>query len=118
VDRNGTVVWTAPYWKPKDVERLGTGDGSTGGQSAESLNLNSRIAQSNEDSKSKGPVQTLVSEIVSLLPYDTITVLLGLFPRWMSVRSIAASTVFITVSISWVTVEGLWRLEVLGDGNA
>ena len=118
VNRNGTVVWTAPYWKPKDVERLGTGDGSTRGQSAESLNLTSKIANSSEDAKSRGPVQTLVREIVRLLPYETITVLLGLFPRWMSVLSIVASAVFISVSISWATVEGLWRLEVIGDGDA
>jgi len=125
---NGSVVWSVPLAHPYDVERLGTGEGSTGGQSATSLNLTSASASSAGESdgsdSSSGSAVDFPSLSDFLPDFDDLLetvlpnwVVNGLFyvsPIWMGDRGYWAVALGLGVLLVWPIVELRWRFPNVG----
>ena len=83
VDQSGDIVWAADFGFPYDVERLGTGDESTGGQSATELGLQSRSPNASE--------QSAVDQAVSQAPPSLVNGVAYLLPGWVGRIEILAA---------------------------
>ena len=106
VNESGDVVWQISGISNYDVERLGTGDESSGGYSARELNLSSRTIQvSSQSSASDRNSLSLASLrktgydlIKSILPSKLVNALLFTVP-WMSMSSVLALIFDATASV-------------------
>lgn len=106
----GTVVWQVEIIAPYEAERLGSGDESTGGLSAEQARLTSRRAQ-NGDNGSNPLVNAFIT-LSDLLPNVIVNGLLWVVPPWMRARDIVAAGIGIAGLISLGFVEVYWRYKV------
>ncbi|ERG92398.1 MAG: arylsulfotransferase (ASST) [Haloquadratum walsbyi J07HQW1] len=90
INKSGDIVWQITGVSNYEAERLGTGDESSGGSSAATLNLISQGQRSEQSSR----VQSIVTEIKkflrSLLPAKVINAALIVLPSWMSPQSVGA----------------------------
>lgn len=109
VDQTGDVVWSVPSSKPYDVERLGTGDESTGGPSATAANLSSHAGPS-----SSGGILVVVSEQLNdALPAFAFNSLLYVLPRWMTPVDLTLVWIALGTLLVWSGAEIWWRRDSL-----
>jgi len=115
---NGSVVWSVDIAHPYDVERLGTGEDSAGGRSADSLGLESRTGGDRADASGGGG--GVVDWLADLLPdvsdlLETVFpnwVLNGIFyvsPIWMGSAQYLALAVILVGLVAWPLTELRWR---------
>ncbi|WP_435152577.1 arylsulfotransferase family protein [Haladaptatus sp. DFWS20] len=123
VDKSGEVVWSVELHFPYDAERLGTGDESAGGESAQRAGLGGREAISGTDDdakpgdqKSTGSGVTLldlggqaIDAVEEAIPEMVLNAVLYALPGWADVDDVFALVVLLGVLTSWGTVEAYWR---------
>jgi hypothetical protein len=102
VDIEGQVVWSLPFYAGMDAERFGTGDGSTGGPSADRAGLEPR----NDDAASVGNARGSAGRGV---PAVLIRVVAILNPPWLSFQAVLGLGAITTVMTVWVGLEWWWR---------
>ncbi|MFC7138547.1 aryl-sulfate sulfotransferase [Halosimplex aquaticum] len=100
VNESGDVVWQIDSKSVYDAERLGTGDESTGGESAKSLGLQS-VSVSRSESK------TLSQTVRSVLPQEITGAVGFVKPIWMSFFDVVVSVGILGLALSWAGME-LW----------
>ncbi|MGQ4554351.1 arylsulfotransferase (asst) [Halobellus sp. GM3] len=89
IDRTGEIVWSATVGFPYESERLGTGDESSGGQSAAALGLSSR----SPDADAAG-----WSRLEAALPPKVVNGVAYLFPRWVGwIEGLAVLTLLVAL---------------------
>ncbi|MEF8915076.1 aryl-sulfate sulfotransferase [Natronomonas sp.] len=112
VDESGDVVWQVPVSHPYDVERLGTGDESSGGESAQSLGLESRTA---DDAATDGfsPLAPLAAAVHAVVPHRVINGVLYVGPAWMGRVEFFAVGVGALVALGWLGAEIRWRFPAI-----
>lgn len=115
VTPSGDIGWEVPVTMPYDVERLETGDESTGGQSAAELELESQRSEI-DSSNGMSPLGYLSELIEFILPHRVFNGILYAAPAWMGRPQFAAAIVGILTTITWGGVEIRWRLDSLGIG--
>jgi len=126
---NGSVVWSVPLAHPYDVERLGTGEGSAGGESASRLGLASRTDRGGDDrSGGPGALDRLTGALEGLFPSWVLNGLFYVAPVWMGRVQFFAAGLGIVVAVVWSVAEFRWRFSDVGlrlpvyrradDGNA
>ena len=99
IDENGTVVWSIDMGFPYEAERLGTGDESTGGPSAASAGLPSRVPDASN--------RSAVGSVAAQAPPSLVNGIAYLLPGWVgSIELLAALGLVIVVPL-WAVVE--WR---------
>lgn len=112
VNETGDVVWKISTSRIYDVERLGTGDESSGGQSAEALTLQSRTVNSNDESDtSDGPgvLARVESQVRKVVPSILINSVAFVLPVWLDLFELLALVVIVFGSIAWGYLELRWR---------
>lgn len=117
INKSGSIVWSVDYYQPYDVERLGTGDESSGGPSATSLNLTSKMVSSNgqdghdhiHESKS---VWTRIKDFVksTILPSRLKNAIQFVLPVWMDFEEVFAFVILVSAAIGW----GIFEILVKG----
>ena len=108
VDPAGEVVWSVPVSHPYDTERLGTGQESTGGESAEQLGLESRTAVTTAGN-TRGPLSLASGAVKSLAPSRVVNAGIYVAPTWMGRPQFFAAGIGVFVGIAWITLELRWR---------
>ncbi|WP_053948258.1 arylsulfotransferase family protein [Halolamina sediminis] len=101
VDREGEIVWSADVGFPYESERLGTGDESTGGESAASLGLPSHEPAPENAS--------LFDRVQNALPPAIANAISYAFPRWVGLLEGSAIVVLLGSLLRWATLEYCWR---------
>jgi len=118
VGQNGDVVWQVPVTHPYDVERLGTGGGSAGGESAQRRGLPSQTAEGAGGFDEGGggfDVFALPAALVHwLVPSQVVNGVLYVAPIWMKRAQFAALALGVLTAVAWVALEVRWRLPPLG----
>ncbi|WP_158056567.1 arylsulfotransferase family protein [Halorussus halophilus] len=98
VNESGDVVWSIDFYSPYEVERLGTGDESAGGPSAERANLTSQRV-----SGDSGDTETTV--VAGVKPQKLLNGLSYMLPVWMGVTDAFVAAMLALTAIVWVIVE-------------
>jgi hypothetical protein len=110
VGHDGDIVWQVPMTHPYDVERLGTGDESAGGESARSLGLESRTAESPADTESGfDPLAALSAAVHAVVPHRVVNGVLYVGPAWMGRPEFFAVGIGAIVGLGWLGAELSWR---------
>jgi len=115
VTPEGEVAWSVPMTMPYDVERLETGDESTGGESARELGLESRTAGGGSEG-GFNPLGVLSAAVQAVLPHRVFNAILFVAPVWMDRPEFAAATVGVLAGLAWVGAELRWRFDTRGFG--
>ncbi len=104
---NGSIVWSVPVTHPYDVERLGTGPGSTGGQTATHLNLTS---QTGHQTTRTGfdPFASITAGVKAVFPPWFVNGIIYLSPVWMGRPQFFAVACGFLTAILWSAVELRW----------
>ncbi len=120
---NGSIVWSVPLSHPYDAERLGTGVGSDGGESAARLGLENRTGGEADGGgdDGDGPLRELVSDVLvtvsafvtGLLPHRVVNAAIYVAPVWMGRPQFVAAGVVAAVGLAWPLTELRWRLPPL-----
>ncbi|WP_435359235.1 arylsulfotransferase family protein [Haloarchaeobius sp. DFWS5] len=126
VDQNGNIVWSVDIAFPYESERLGTGDESTGGQSMQSLNGESRTEDDSDGNVSasagniagasansgtggeSGVFASIWGGIKDVMPSKVSQAVSYVKPLWMGPAEILASLLAIVVLLVWVPLELYW----------
>ncbi|MFW6003469.1 MAG: arylsulfotransferase (asst) [Halanaeroarchaeum sp.] len=96
IDEESEIVWSADVGFPYESERLGTGDESSGGESAARLDLPSRTV--GDDGEAVGLYARYVpSDVQNLIAYA--------FPRWVGPLEFVSVLVFLAATLSWAAFE-------------
>ena len=117
---NGSVVWSVELAHPYDAERLGTGEGSSGGQSAQRANLTARSASVGEragDSSAKSDRDAVVAVaklLRQVVPSRWLNALYYVAPVWVGVPEAVAAVVGLVTLVGWLLLELRWRSLPVG----
>ena len=118
---NGSVVWSVPLAHPYDAERLGTGEGSSGGPSAQRANLTSRSAGTGgeraTDSSAKSDRDTVVAAaklLRQVVPSRWLNALYYVAPVWVGIPETAATLAGLAALLAWALLELRWRSLPVG----
>lgn len=90
INESGDIVWKITGVSNYEAERLGTGDESSGGSSAATLDLASQGTRDAKTSQFKSIVGLIKNFLRSILPAKVINAALIVIPSWMSPQSIGA----------------------------
>jgi hypothetical protein len=93
VDRSGSVIWKYPIENPYEAERLGTGDESAGGFSAEELQLSDRYK----------------AGAISIIPPRVVNTVAYFAPPLLGLRGVLAFSLCGMSIVAWGCFEGYWR---------
>lgn len=126
IDRSGNMVWQMSIQGVYDAERLGTGDESTGGQSAAELGLawtavddsDSSGENNRNEGADRGLFSTVLLTIKDLLPSILVNSVLYVLPGWMGFIELMALLTTVGTLGVWGIVEyrwAPWRLGVVDD---
>ncbi|WP_224449592.1 arylsulfotransferase family protein [Haloprofundus salilacus] len=96
VDETGEIVWSVNIAFPYESERLGTGDESAGGQSAQSADIGSRDASIDE--------QFWIG-VKNVIPGKYLNGLMYITPPWMGIPELFAIFVGLVGVVGLVVVE-------------
>jgi hypothetical protein len=99
VNENGKIVWSVQIAFPYEAERLGTGDESTGGPSAQQANL---------DSRTNGIVDQFWIGVKGAIPGKYLNGLMYITPVWMGIPELAAIAGGLVTIILWGVCELWW----------
>lgn len=114
VNQNGRVVWSIPVDTPYEAERLGSGDESSGGESATRLDLRGQGGGTVSDPGSSGesapplPVR-IVAGISDLLPSLVVNGVLFILPPWMGALEVLVLVFATSTLVAWGGLEAYWR---------
>ncbi|MBX0302221.1 aryl-sulfate sulfotransferase [Halomicroarcula sp. F24A] len=121
---NGSVVWSVPLAHPYDAERLGTGEGSSSGESARRANLTSRSVGADGggggqagDSSAKSDRDAVVAVaklLRQVVPSRWLNAVYYVAPVWVGVAEAVATVVGLATLLSWFLLELRWRLPPAG----
>jgi len=120
---NGSVVWSIPLAHPYDAERLGTGEGSSGGESARRANLTSQSVGADgggdqaTDSSEKSDRDTVVAVaklLRQIVPSRWLNAAYYVAPVWMGLIEGVAALVGLTAMLGWTLFELRWRSLPVG----
>jgi len=117
VNESGDIVWQVELSHPYDAERLGTGDESTGGQSARALGLESRTGNGVDEDRGGFSLSVFqaVSDVVrSLLPSRVVNAIIYVGPTWMGHAEFGAASVALLAGLTWSSLELRWFLRSRG----
>jgi hypothetical protein len=103
VDEDGEVVWETTVGFPYEAERLGTGDESTGGQSAAALDIPNNVPDASD--------RNSVEEATTLLPKSLVNSVAYLLPGWVGTVELVAALGLLAVVALWTVVE--WRRRTI-----
>ncbi|WP_132057966.1 aryl-sulfate sulfotransferase [Halorussus amylolyticus] len=106
IDDEGEVVWSVDVGFPYEAERLGTGDESAGGPSAESADIPSRSADESADDR--GPLGQLRAALVGLLPPKIVNGIVYILPTWFGTAQILALVAGVPALVGWAVTEWRW----------
>jgi len=103
VNPEGDIVWEVELSHPYEAERLGTGDESAGGRSAEALGLESRTESGTDESGGVGAeVFTVVGDAIrDLLPSRVVNAIIYVGPTWMGRPEFGALTIAVLTGLTW-----------------
>jgi len=109
INETGDVIWQVEVERPYEAERLGTGDESSGGESA------SRLSLPNQQAGASAADQRFTEQIVGLLPAKMENGVRYVAPSWFGSREIVATAVGLLAGVLLALFEltrlGLrWRL--------
>ncbi|MFC6824984.1 arylsulfotransferase family protein [Halopelagius fulvigenes] len=99
VDENGDIVWEVNIAFPYEAERLGTGDESTGGSSAQSSDIASQSLTVGD---------RFWSALKGLVPGKYLNGLMYITPVWMGFPEVFALAAGVVVVLLWAGTETLW----------
>ena len=113
VDPDGTVVWNVTVSMPYEVERLGTGDESSGGQSMARLREERAANESLPPTGAVTHPDRTVVEIVWLGLKDTVPSLpvnglLFALPAWVRFPDLVFGGLFLVSGLAWLCCEVYW----------
>ena len=115
VNEKGKIVWDVRIAFPYEAERLGTGDESTGGPSAQKAGIKS---------KSNGFINDFWIGVKNKLPGKYLNALMYITPVWMGVPEVVAILIAVLSLLVWGVVELKWagvfstvrrRIEALNE---
>jgi hypothetical protein len=98
VDERGEVVWSIDFYAPYEAERLGTGDESEDGPSAEKADLQSREPDAFDDSDT-------ITSVAGFTPRKVTNSVAFVLPIWMEFLDVVAAVILTLTALAWVTVE-------------
>lgn len=102
ISPNGSIAWQVHVGMPYDVERLGTGDESTGGRSVWSM------PGSVDGGIQGGPIGRALIAIKDILPAVWINSILYVGPAWFRFHDILTSAGVILTLGLWAGTEYRW----------
>lgn len=114
VDETGAVVWRAPVAGPYEAERLGTGDESTGGQSAAAIGLSGQQTGETAGSDDEGgsseasTLTKLLIAVKNVIPSPILNGIIFLRPLWLSNVGLVAGGSAVLAAVAWVGIELKW----------
>ena len=113
VDRQGRIVWSANVGMPYEAERLGTGDESTNGPSARSVDLLSRGASpdappNGSSVQAGGPIEQAWLDARSSLSGPVFSGIMYVLPLWMGVTELGAVLLLGLSVLGWLLLEAWW----------
>ncbi|SIR98858.1 Arylsulfotransferase (ASST) [Haladaptatus litoreus] len=119
VNKNGEIIWNAQLNFPYDAERLGTGDESAGGSSAQSARLTGRAnldgamkdktTATTDDGSSATLSTKMLTAVEDALPAKVLNAALYVMPGWFSVLEVITLFIGILIALIWSLVEVYWR---------
>jgi hypothetical protein len=98
IDERGEVVWSIDFYAPYEAERLGTGDESEGGPSAEKADLRSRETDETADSEDS-------TSAAGFTPRKVINSVTFVLPIWMGLAEAAAALILVLTALAWAGIE-------------
>jgi hypothetical protein len=98
IDESGEVVWSIDFYAPYEAERLGTGDESERGPSAETADLQSRETDEAGDSEES-------RSVAGFTPRKFTNSIAFVLPIWMGYVDAAATLILVLTVLAWVAVE-------------
>ncbi len=101
VNEQGETVWSADLAFPYESERLGTGDESAGGESAERGAIESRTPPLDEQ---------FWIFLKNLIPGKYLNGLMYVTPAWMGFPALFASVLGVLVAVIWLAFESYWAV--------
>jgi hypothetical protein len=118
VNQQGEIVWEVPVDTPYESERLGTGDESTGGETARELGLPTvgDVAVSGDvevEQKRTNPSRQLWTVIRDSLPSLLVNGVVFVMPAWIGFRDVLTVVGMVGIAGLWVTVECYWSAWTL-----
>ena len=99
VNKNGKIVWDVHIAFPYEAERLGTGDESAGGPSAQQAHLKSRT---------NGPIDQFWIGVKGALPGKYLNALMYITPVWVGLPEVCAILGGLLVILVWGGAEIRW----------
>lgn len=110
LNQTGDIVWSMSFSGPYDVERLGTGPESAGGQAAVAENLQSQTAPPKvSDDRGISPIMFIASIILQVIPGIVVNGLLYMLPPWVSRLGVLAILGQLSVFTVWTATELYWH---------
>jgi len=109
VNETGAVVWTLEIGFPYEAERLGTGDESADGPSAQAANLSSSTAATGDAAAEAGGVRSaLWRRIKGTVPGPLLNGAFYLVPGWMGAFEALLVAVLVGALLTWGVLEARW----------
>jgi hypothetical protein len=109
VNETGAVVWTLEIGFPYEAERLGTGDESTDGPSAQAANLSSSTAVTGAAAAESGGLQrALWQRVKAIVPGPLLNGVFYLVPGWMGAFEALLAVVLVAALLTWGALELRW----------
>lgn len=99
VNENGEIVWGVKAHYPYEAERLGSGDESTGGASANELGYSSRTFTPTVQAASK--TSHLDRIVKYMIPNKIIHGLMYITPYWVGVKEFVALFLLLGTAVCW-----------------
>ena len=112
VNRSGDVVWEVSYPRAYEAERLGTGDESAGGQSAQALGLTNVTTGGGAAAVSGGGGGGLKGAVESIVPAKVRHGVLWVVPPWATFFDVFLLAVFAFTLLVWAGAELYWTDRV------
>ncbi|NEU56399.1 arylsulfotransferase (asst) [Halorussus sp. MSC15.2] len=97
VNPRGDVVWSAPFYAPYELERLGTGDESAGGPAAARADLQSQGVN--------GTDRSPTTSVAGFSPRKVTNSISFVLPIWMGFADAAAALILVLTVLVWAVVE-------------
>jgi len=114
VNQEGDIVWEVPSTLPYDAERLGTGVGSTNGESAQSLGLESQESSGIGRGGSGNPFTWASDLVESMLPHRWVNAVYFVAPVWFGGAQFGAAAILLLTVLVWLVLETRWQLRDRG----
>jgi len=116
VNQDGDVIWSVPFTKPYDVERVKTGDGSTGGPSANKAGLTavntSGVERSSGETQNRSLLTSLSKQvwfvIKDAIPSWLLNAVLFVMPSWIQFTDLPLLVLMGGSTFSWAIFEFRW----------